>query len=161
MNKEYEQEFLEGKLAVNCRTENQKSKFKKWVKSLNKNIDTYIYDMGEFGENTCYRYSKEKIKLVYADIKYYEEYNYEVVTYKEFMRQVRRENMYKYYVSYFYEAKRNKQGVGGCTIGLNCEINEASINEIQKKIMEENSAKIVIILNFIPLKDDGNADKSK
>jgi len=69
--------------------------------------------------------------------------------------------MYKYYVSYFYEAKRGKQGVGGCTIGLNCEMNQESINEIQKKIIEEENMKTVIIINFIPLKEDENADKSK
>jgi len=116
---DYEKEFLEGKLAVNCRAENQCEKFKKWVKSLDKNIDTGTNDEWEYEENTCYCYDKTFVTLAYDNKEYYKHNNYKVVTYKQLM-----------YELHHQEYKRKiKKLQGECKLSNNTRISQEEKQE--------------------------------
>jgi hypothetical protein len=85
----YEKEFLEGKLAVNCRTENQLNKLRTWCVSIGMGVPPF--EWSTFCENTCCKYENTKNKLSECDKACYIPNNYKVVTYKQFMTDIKAE----------------------------------------------------------------------
>jgi len=90
---DYEKEFLEGKLAVNCRSKRQAEKFEEYCnKNIEKIINTNIVNMWIYGAATCYHLDNDMTNLITTGKRQeYENSGLKVVTYKEFMSDIRAE----------------------------------------------------------------------
>lgn len=81
------EKFKSGNVVVNCQTEQQAKDFVKWCHAndmcwggIRYGSEWTFYDY--YGDRTCYRFDDS---IVYGNVAAYEDYGYEVITYKEFM----------------------------------------------------------------------------
>jgi len=93
----YEKEFLEGKLAVNCRSKRQAERFEEYCnKNIEKIMNTNIVGMWIYGAVTCYCLDIHMATLIITGKRReYESRGLKVVTYKEFMQSIREEQQHK------------------------------------------------------------------
>lgn len=65
----------------------------------------------------------------------------------------KKEKVYDYFVSFYFETKKSQCGWGDCHIPMNEKItNYGVLREMSNRIKEQENLKQVVILNFILMK---------
>jgi hypothetical protein len=108
----YGKEFLEGKLAVNCRSKRQAEKFEEYCnKNIEKIINIKSISMWVYGAATCYYLESDMTNLITTGKRQeYENGGLKIVTYKEFMSDIREEQQEKQEYTFAEVIARIKEG---------------------------------------------------